>query len=180
VIDWPEHRVIDPRSDFYRRFDWSGLVTLASRRRAPRFLIDRRIASQMDGLNVLPFPIVARTSDAPIEDRVGQMEAILRALARTIRADGKAFGVLLFPSARLYSGDGNGELEDYRATVDVLNRLAIPFADFFEHTRGARWQDLYSGPDGHWRPAGHQEAATLLRSLLVTIRDELRSRTPPT
>jgi hypothetical protein len=29
--------------------------------------------------------------------------------------------------------------------------------------------DLYSGDQGHWRASGHREAATLLRSLLVTL-----------
>jgi len=50
-----------------------------------------------------------------------------------------------------------------------LGRLDIPFVDYYERTKGLRWEDLYSGTQGHWRASGHQEAATLLRSLLVTL-----------
>jgi hypothetical protein len=170
VVDWPEHRLIDPRAGTARTFGWSGLFALAAQRRAPGFVVERRIAGQMDDVvKALPFPIIARTSDEPIEDRIGQLEAILRALDRTVRADGRAFGVLLFPSARMYAGDPEGELSEYREIVGVLNRLPIPFADYYEKTKGLRWTDLYSGDQGHWRAAGHEEAAALLRSLLVTI-----------
>ena len=170
VLDWPEHRVLDPRSKTASTFGWSGLVALAGQRRAPGSVIERRIAGQMDDLmNAVPFPIVKRTSDAPIEDRLGQLEAILRALDRIVRAGGKTFGVLLFPSARTYAGDPEGELHEYREILGVLNRLDIPVADYYEKTKGLQWTDLYSGPQGHWRAAGHQEAAALLRSLLVTM-----------
>jgi len=170
VVDWPEHRLIDPREGTARTFGWSGLFAFAAQRRAPGFIVERRIAGQMrDVVKTLPFPIVARASEEPIEDRIGQLEAILRALDRTVRADGRAFGVLLFPSARMYAGDPEGELREYREIVGVLDRLPIPFADYYEKTKGLRWTDLYSGEQGHWRPAGHEEAAALLRSLLVRM-----------
>ena len=167
VVDWPEHRVISPRGAIARRFGWSGLVSMASERRAPRFLIDRRIAAQQT--DALPFPIVPRTSDVPIPDRIGQIEAILDAFDSAVRADGKRFGVLLFPSARVYAGDPERELRDYGAIREVLNRLEIPFADFHERTKNRPLEDLYSGIQGHWRPSGHQEAANALRPLLVTL-----------
>lgn len=171
VIDWPEHRVIDPRGSIARTFDWSGVVALASRRRAPRNVIEQWIAhGTQEALSGLPFPIVERTSEAAIEDRIGQVEAILGGLNRTIREDGKAFGVLVFPSARVYAGDGGDELGDYREIVRVLERLDIPFADYYEHTKSSRWEDLFSGIQGHWRPSGHQKAAALLRQLIVTLR----------
>jgi lysophospholipase L1-like esterase len=171
VIDWPEHRILDPRGAVIGTFGWSGLLTLASRRRAPSFLIEKRIANKLGGsLNSLPFRLVERKSEAAIKDRIGQLDAILRAMDRTIRTDGKAFGVLLFPSARVYAGEAADELRDYREILGVLDRLDIPFADYHEQTKGSRWEDLYSGIDGHWRPSGHQEAATLLRPLLVTLR----------
>ena len=174
VVDWPEHRLIDPRGGVFRSLGWSGMVTVASERRAPGFLIERRIADQMgDQLQALPFPLVTRTSDAPIDDRIGQLEAILRAMNRTIRADGRAFGVLLFPSARVYAGTGRDELHEYGEIVGVLRRLDIPFADYYGHTRGVRMEDLYSGSDGHWRATGHQEAAAQLRPLLVALTGEL-------
>ncbi|MGH9240327.1 MAG: hypothetical protein ACRD3G_19955 [Vicinamibacterales bacterium] len=170
VVDWPEHRLIDPRAGTARTFGWSGLFAFAAQRRAPGFVVDRRIAGQMDDVvKALPFPIVARTSEQPIDDRIGQLEAILRALDRTVRADDRAFAVLLFPSARMYAGDPEGELREYREIAAVLDRLHIPFADYYEKTKGLRWTDLYSGDQGHWRAAGHEEAAALLRSLLVTL-----------
>ena len=170
VVDWPEHRLIDPRNGTARTFAWSGLFAFAAQRRAPRFIVERRIADQMrDVVNGLPFPIVARTSEEPIADRIGQLEAILRALDRTVRADGRAFGVLLFPSARMYAGDPEGELREYREIAGVLDRLPIPFADYYENTKNLRWTDLYSGDQGHWRAAGHEQAAALLRSLLVRM-----------
>jgi lysophospholipase L1-like esterase len=171
VVDWPEHRLISPRGGVARNLGWSGVVAMASQRRAPQFLIDSRIADQMDNLeNALPFPIVERASDAPIEDRMGQMESILRALNRTVRAQGKAFGVLVFPSARVYSGDPEHELRTYREILSMLDRLAIPFADYYGKTSGFRLEDLYSGDQGHWTVSGHQMAATLLRPLIVTLR----------
>ena len=171
VIDWPEHRILDPRGAVMGTFGWSGLLTLASRRRAPSFLIEKRIANKLGGsLNSLPFRLVERKSEAAIKDRIGQLDAILRAMDRTIRKDGKAFGVMLFPSARVYAGEAADELRDYREILGVLDRLDIPFADYHEQTKGSRWEDLYSGIDGHWRPSGHQAAATLLRPLLVTLR----------
>ena len=170
VVDWPEHRLIDPRAGTARTFAWSGLFAFAAQRRAPGFVLDRRIADRMrDVVKTLPFPIVARTSGEPIEDRIGQLEAILQALDRTVRADGRAFGVLLFPSARMYAGDPEGERREYGEIGGVLGRLHIPFADYYEKTKGLRWTDLYSGDQGHWRAAGHEEAAALLRSLLVTL-----------
>ena len=171
VVDWPEHRVVSTRGAIARRFGWSGLIALAGERRAPGFLIEKRIAGQMgNALNVLPFPIVERSSETPITDRIGQLETILRALKRTIREGGRAFGVILFPSARVYAGDANDELQEYREILRVLQRLDIPIADFYEETKGLRWEDLYSGIQGHWRASGHQEAAKLLRPLLVTLR----------
>jgi len=171
VIDWPEHRFLDPRGAFIGTFGWSGLMALASRRRAPQFLIEKQIASRMNGvLHSLPFRLVERTTDVPIKDRIGQLEAILGAMDRTIRGDGKAFGVLVFPSARVYAGQANDELRDYREILGVLDRLDIPFADYYEHTKDSRWEDLYSEIDGHWRSSGHQEAAMLLRPLLVALR----------
>ena len=170
VVDWPEHRLIDPRNGTARTFRWSGLFAFAAQRRAPGFIIESRIADRMhDMVKALPFPIVARTSGEPMDDRIGQLEAILRALDRTVRAHGRAFGVLLFPSARMYAGDPEGELREYREIAGVLDRLHIPFADYYENTKSLRGTDLYSGDQGHWRAAGHEEAAALLRSLLVTL-----------
>jgi hypothetical protein len=169
VVDWPAHRLIDSRGGVALSFGWSGLVALASRRRAPQFLIEKRIADDMGVLNVLPFPVVERTSEAAIEDRIGQLEAILGALDRTVRAEGKAFGVLVFPSAQMYAGDA-GELRDYREVLGVLDRLDIPFVDYYEKTKTAQWKDLFFGLQDHWRPAAHQEAAKLLRGLLVALR----------
>jgi hypothetical protein len=170
VVDWPEHRLINPRGGVYHTFSWSGLVTLASQRRAPTFLIDRRIAAQMDDrMTDLPFPVVDRISQAPIEDPTGQLEAILRAFDLTIRGDGKAFGVLVFPSGRVYSDDASDERRDYRDILGVLDRLHIPFANYYEQTKDFQLEDLYSGKDGHWRLSGHQEAARMLRSLLLTL-----------
>ena len=122
-----------------------------------------------DVVGALPFPIVERTSEAPITDRIGQLEAILRAMKLTIHARDKAFGVMVFPSARMHAGNASDERQDYREILGVLSRLDIPFVDYYEKTKGLRWRDLYSGDQGHWRPSGHQEAATLLRSLLVTL-----------
>ena len=133
-------------------------------------IIDRRIAGQMDNVSgTLPFPLVTRTSDAPIPDRIGQLESILRAFDQTVHEGGKAFGVMVFPSARVYAGDPEGELREYGQILDVLNRLDIPFADFYAETKGFRLEDLYTGDQGHWRASGHQEAAKLLRPLLVTL-----------
>ena len=171
VVDWPAHRLINPRGGVARTFGWSGTIALASRRQAPRFLIENRIANDIDGaLNALPFRIVERTSEAAIEDRIGQLEAILGALNRTIRAEGRAFGVLVFPSARVYAGEAGDELRDYREIVGVLDRLDIPFVDYYEKTKDSQWQDLFFGLHDHWRPSGHQEAANLLRPLLVALR----------
>jgi hypothetical protein len=171
VVDWPEHRLIDPRGAAARTFGWSGLIEMASQRRAPRFLLERRIARQMgDVVEGLPFPIVERTSEAPVANRIGQLESILRALQQTVRREDRAFGVLVFPSARVYAGDPEGELQDYGEILRLLDRLAIPFVDYYEQTRGARLEDLYSGRQGHWRTSGHEVAARLLRSLLVTLR----------
>ena len=170
AVDWPEHRLIDPRGTAARTFSWSGLIEMASQRRAPRFLLERRIAGQMGGnANGLPFPIVERTSEAPVADRIGQLESILRAMQRTIRGDDKAFGVMVFPSAKVYAGDPERELREYAEILRVLDRLGIPFADYYDQTEGSRMEDLYSGMQGHWRPSGHEQAATLLRSLIVTL-----------
>jgi hypothetical protein len=152
----------------------------ASQRRAPPFLIERRIARRMgDALNELPFPIVERTSEAPIEDRIGQLEAILQALNGVVRGGGKVFGVMVFPSARVYAGDPEKELREYAEIVGVLDRLKIPFVDYYEKTRGARLEDLYSGIQGHWRVSGHEAAAALLRSLLATLAADAAQITPP-
>ena len=176
LVDWPEHRLISPRGWVSRTLGWSGLITLASERRAPRFLIEKRIAGQTDGLlKAVPFPIVARRSSAPIEDQIDQLEAILRALNRTIRADGTAFGVLLFPSARVYAGTAVDELRNFGEIRRVLERLNISFVDYYETTKDVPLEDLYFGSDGHWRPSGHQEAATLLRPLLARLREEKQS-----
>jgi hypothetical protein len=170
VVDWPEHRLIDPRGAAARTLGWSGLIAMASQRRAPAFLLERRIARQMgDMANALPFPIVERTSEAAVADRIGQLESILRALQQRVRGEGKAFGVIVFPSAKVYAGDPEGELQEYGEIVRVVRRLEIPFVDYYEQTRESRLEDLYSGMQGHWRPAGHEEAARLLRSLLVTL-----------
>lgn len=171
VVDWPEHRLINDRGGVARALGWSGLISMARDRRAPGFLIDRRIAAQMANLSgALPFPIVTRTSDAPLPDRIGQLESILRAFNRTVRDGGKSFGVMVFPSARVYSGDPEGELREYARILDVLNRLDIPVVDFYAETKGFRLEDLYSGDQGHWRASGHQEAAKLLRPLLVRLK----------
>ena len=178
AVDWPEHRLISPRGEVARRFGWSGLVRMASERRAPRFLLDKRVASQLgDALKSLPFRIIDRTSTAAVENRIGQLEDILGALDRTIRGDGKGFGVLVFPSARMYAGKAADESRDYREILGVLNRLDIPFVDYYEHTKDSQWQDLFYKMDGHWRPAGHEEAATLLRTLLLSR--GTRSASPP-
>ena len=174
VVDWPEHRLISPRGEFARSFGWSGVVKMASQRRAPRVILDRRVADQMgDALKSLPFRVVQRTSNAAVEDRIGQLEDILGAFERTVREDGKGFGVLVFPSARVYADTSHDEERDYREILGVLNRLKIPFADFYEHTKDARWQDLFFDLNSHWRRAGHEEAAELLRTLLIS--DEMRS-----
>ncbi len=76
---------------------------------------------------------------------------------------------MVFPSARVYAGDAGDELQDYGEILGVSDCLDIPFADYYEETKGLRWEDLYSGIQGHWRASGHQEAAKLLRSLLVTL-----------
>jgi lysophospholipase L1-like esterase len=176
VVDWPEHRLISPRGGIVRSFGWSGVIALASQRRAPRFLIERRIADQMgEALKPLPFRLVERTSEAAIEDRIGQLEAILGALDRTIRGDGKAVGVMVFPSARVYAGEASDELRDYREILGVLDRLHIPFADYYQATKDSRWQDLFFEIDGHWQPSGHQEAAKLLRPLLVALQSPRRT-----
>jgi hypothetical protein len=170
VMDWPEHRLLNPRGGLARTFGWSGLITLASSRRAPRFLIETRIASDMDDMSrALPFPIIERTSDAPIEDRVGQLEAILGAFDRTVRAEGKAFGVLLFPSAHVYAGEVDDELREYREVSNVVRRLDIPFADYYEKTKDSQLDDLFFGRQGHWRPKGHEEAAKLVLPLLSSL-----------
>jgi lysophospholipase L1-like esterase len=170
LVDWPEHRLISPRGGIARRFDWSGLIALATERRAPQFLIDKRIADQMEDVSSgVPFPIVARTSDAPIEDRMGQLETILLAMNQTIRGKGGVFGVMLFPSARVYAGDPERELREYGRILDVLHRLDIPSVDYYEKTKGFRLEDLYSGDQGHWHAEGHEEAANMLRSLILTL-----------
>src|SRR5262249_28815672 len=144
VLDWPEHRFLDPRGAFVATFGWSGVVALASRRRLPWFLLKKRIANQTGGvLNSLPFRLVERGSEAAITDRIGQLEAILGAMDRIIRQDGKAFGVLVFPSARVYAGQAGDELRDYREILAVLDRLDIPFADYYEQTKDSRWEELY-------------------------------------
>ena len=108
------------------------------------------------------------------------MEAILGALDWTIRGEGKAFGVLVFPSARVYAGDAGDELRDYREILGVLDRLDIPFVDYYEETKDAHWEDLFFGIQGHWRPSGHQQAAKLLRRLLVALRaGEKPTSVPP-
>lgn len=170
IVDWPEHRLIDPRGAAARTLSWSGLMEMASQRRAPRFLLERRIAGQMgDSANALPFPIVERTSAAPVADRIGQLESILRAMQQTVRGDDKAFGVMLFPSAKVYAGDPERELREYGEILRVVDRLRIPFVDYYDQTKGSRLDDLYSGIQGHWRPSGHEQAARLLRSLIVTL-----------
>ena len=170
VVDWPEHRLINPRGGVARTFGWSGTITLASQRRTPRFLIEKQIANRMEEVvNPLPFPMVERTSEAAITDRIGQLEAILGALNRTVREEGRAFGVLVFPSARVYAGDAGDELRDYREILGVLDRLDIPFVDYYEQTKNLRWEDLFFGIQDHWQPSGHQEAAKLLRPLLVAL-----------
>jgi lysophospholipase L1-like esterase len=171
VVDWPAHRVVNPRGRIARTLGWSGVIALASQRRAPRFLLERWIADDTEKLsNALPFPLVERTSEAAIADRIGQLEAILAALDRTIRMDGRAFGVLVFPSARVYAGDSGDELRDYREILAVLDRLDIPFVDYYEQTKRSRWEDLFFGLQDHWQPSGHQEAARLLRPLLLALR----------
>ena len=176
VVDWPEHRLINPRGGIGRSFGWSGVIALASQRRAPRFLIEKRITDQLgEGLKSLPFRVVERTSEAAIADRIGQLEAILGALDRTIRGDGKAVGVLVFPSARVYAGEASDELRDYREILGVLDRLNIPFVDYYQATKESRWQDLFFEIDGHWQPSGHQEAAKLLRPLLVALQSPRRT-----
>jgi len=50
------------------------------------------------------------------------MELILAALDRTIREDGRKFGVLVFPRGAAYS-TGEPELSDHRAVLRVLDRL---------------------------------------------------------
>ena len=171
VVDWPEHRLVNPRGEVARTFGWSGLISLASQRRAPLFLLEKEIADQMSEMSKsLPFRLVERKSEAAIADRIGQLEDILGAMDRTIRGDGKAFAVLVFPSGRVYAGEAGDELRDYREILGVLDRLHIPFAGYYEETKDSRWEDLFSEIDGHWRPSGHQEAAKLLRPLLVALR----------
>lgn len=171
VVDWPAHRLVDPRGAIARTFGWSGLITLASRRRAPGFLLERRVAGHMKAVvTPVPFTRVDRTSDAAIEDRLGQLEAILGAMDRTVRGEGRAFGVLVFPSAGVYVGDAGDEHREYSEILGVLDRLDIPSADYLERTKDARMEALFFGRQDHWRPSGHQVAAELLRELLVAIR----------
>ena len=200
VVDWPEHRWVNARGQVARRFGWSGLITLASRRRAPRFLNERRIEDQMqEAQDAVPFPVVKRTSDDEIQDRIGQLASILDALNRTIRGDGKAFGVLLFPSGLMHAGESRTdavqnrdraaglmnptqlaearrlarELGEYPEIVDVLDRLDVPFADYYAKTKDVALEDLFYGVYDHWRPAGHQTAASLLRPLVASLHAEL-------
>jgi hypothetical protein len=98
------------------------------------------------------------------------MAAILAGFDRTVREDGKAFGVLLFPSARVYASEADDELREYLEIREVLARLHIPFADYYEKTRDAQLMDLFFDVQSHWRPSGHQQAAELLRQLLLTLR----------
>jgi hypothetical protein len=171
VVDWPEHRLVNPRGEVARAFGWSGLVALASHRRPPQALLGKWIASHGDEMfKALPFPMIERTSEGPIEDRIGQMEAILAGFDRTVREDGKAFGVLLFPSARVYASEADDELREYLEIREVLARLHIPFADYYEKTKDAQLMDLFFDVQSHWRPSGHQQAAELLRQLLLTLR----------
>ena len=123
--------------------------------------------------DAVPFPVVKRTSDDEIQDRIGQLVSILDALNRTIRGDGKAFGVLLFPSGQMHAGDPNRELGEYREIVDVLDRLDIPFSDYYAKTKDVALEDLFYGVYDHWRPAGHQTAASLLRPLVASLHAEL-------
>ena len=170
VLDWPAHRLIDPHGEVARALGWSGTIALATRRRAPPFLIEQRIADDRDeAMRALPFPIVERTSEAAIEDPIAQLEAILGALDRTVRGEGRAFGVLVFPSAQVYAGDGDDELRNYRKILGALDRLGITFADYYQQTKDAHWEELFFGIQDHWRPAGHQQAAMLLRRLLVAL-----------
>ena len=76
---------------------------------------------------------------------------------------------MVFPSARVYDGTAAGELKNYREVLQVLERLHIPFVDYYGQTKDFHMDDLYFGSEGHWRPAGHQEAAKLLRPLLVRL-----------
>ena len=42
------------------------------------------------------------------------------------------------------------------------------------------WEDLFFGIQGHWQPSGHQQAAKLLRRLLVALRTgEKPTSVPP-
>ena len=144
---------------------------MASSRRAPRFLIEKRIDRDMEEMvPALPFPIIERTSEAPIEDRIGQLEDILGAFDRTVRAEGKPFGVLVFPSAHVYAGEADDELGEYRDVMNVLQRLGIPFADYYQKTKDSQLDELFFGRQGHWRPKGHQEAAKLVQQLLISLR----------
>jgi hypothetical protein len=171
VVDWPEHRLINPRGGIARMFGWSGMVALASQRRTPQLLIESGIGREMQrGSSAMPFRIVTRTSETAIANRIGQLEGILSELDRTIRGDGRAFGVLVFPSARVYAGQAGDELRDHRDILGALDRLHIPFVDYYETTKDAQWEDLFGGLDEHWKPSGHQEAAKLLRLLLVALR----------
>ena len=171
--------MIDPRGRVARAVGWSGLITFASHRRAPGFVIENRIASQMgDVLSALQFPIVERTSEAPITDRIRRvLEAILRALKLAIHGSGRAFEVMVFPSARMHAGDA-GERQDHRKSWASWTVSASPSLRLLQRRRRVlRWQDLYSGIQGHWQASGHQEAAKMLRSLLVTLvgaRDTVR------
>jgi hypothetical protein len=170
AVDWPEHRLVNPRGRVASTLGWSGLVTLASRRRAPQSLIEMRSADLLEEMaGALPFPIVERISDEPIENRIGQLDVILAAMDRAIREDGRRFGVLVFPSAKVYAGDAGDEPRDYLEVVGVLDRLDIPFADYYERTKDIPWERLFSGRLGHWTPSGHREAAALLRPLLVSL-----------
>ena len=169
-LDWPEHRVLNARGGLARRLGWSGLITLASSRRAPRFLIDTRIASDIEDVShALPFPTIERTSESPIADRLDQLEAILEAFDRTVREEDKAFGVLLFPSANVYAGELDEEFREYREVLNVLRRLDIPFADYYEKTKDSQLDDLFFGRQGHWRPKGHEAAAKLVLPLLSSL-----------
>ena len=55
----------------------------------------------------------------------------------------------------------------------MLDRLDVPFADYYAKTKDVDLEDLFYGVNDHWRPAGHQTAASLLRPLVASLHAEL-------
>ncbi len=95
-------------------------------------------------------------------------------LDRTIGETGARLGVLLFPGAQVYDGDPLGDLRAYGEIVSVLQRLGIPFVDFYEKTKELPWEDLFYSDESE--RAHFEEHFPLLAEYLENrFRQETRS-----